>query len=434
MSPLRKAILDDTPNSVLAISSLSVTIDGVTDSDRFLCALEQCEVLNPMDIVSSKWWDIANNNDKYRFSLFAAVLADMPRALEIANTFIKCRPHQSVSELVKYVVEGITDRYFSVAGSLPSPKLLYATWYKKDCKLDTEAALCLRQSTFTNVLDIKVIRSKSYNKAPTSFIPRGNLIILSLCKADQDTFNDKFIQLLKQLLNKSIDTPKEQQSAGDALEFLSALVLNGRIGVAMNANVVTTPAGLLNLKLRVNSAPSLACKLKLKNTMTDMWQNEVEHMKVSSRNGKIAFIDALQGIVVTKTNPIVVLRSAAGDCFDLLLKVFDTTTKGVHYNFLDHKSAEEASEKTEQREYKQCLTLEDFPRAGMQAKFLDSIMKDTHLSYSFVYQATHKVIQSEVNHWVIAGRNETKGFLGPTWELYQALRGNFAFEQFPPTN
>ena len=445
LSPLRKVVLDKTPNSALAMSSLNVKIDGVTDASRALEGLELCEVLNANEIVE-KWWIIAGEKDQFRFSLIATMLADLPRALEISKEFLSVQPKgSSVRELLQYVRTNMKIMYPACATPLLSPQLLYATWYKVDCVLNDEAALAIRQSKLTNVLDMAEVRIKSLNQQPTLFTPRGNLVMLSLCRSSSGTFDEKFIKLVNDILKCAInlpDPPEEQKS--DVLELFSALVLNGRIGVAMRADINTTPAALLKLDPRAKGTiPALSVVLKLRETMTKGWDPEVAIMKSSSRVkttnklptaeqkaiAKSKFLKELRDMVVNEENPIALRRSATGDCFDLMLKVFDTQTRVAHFIFVDNKAVEE-DRNLEAKEPWQYQSKADCPEAGKQASDLDDILKYEKMSYSFVYQMTHNVKQVEFGNLVVAGRQQTKEFMGPAWELYIALRGNFLSEKY----
>ena len=63
LSPLRSAVLDNLPNSTLALSSLKAKIPGITTSGRLLKTLPQAERLDPSEILK-KWWIMLENENK----------------------------------------------------------------------------------------------------------------------------------------------------------------------------------------------------------------------------------------------------------------------------------------------------------------------------------------------------------------------------------
>ena len=129
-------------------------------------------------------------------------------------------------------------------------------------------------------------------------------------------------------------------------------------------------------------------------------------------------------LVVNKNNPIALRRSASGDGFDLLMKVFDISSKTEHFIFVDNKAVEE-DEKTDSKELRQYVSDSDFPDGGKRAKYMDAVLSNAGLSYCYVYQVTHSIAQGVFKHWVVTGREATKGFMGPVWDIYEAIRTSF---------
>lgn len=214
---LRHALLDKVPNAALVMSSLDLNIPGMTDSGRPLTRLPQCEALDPGEIVT-KWWKITESQLQFRFELIAAMLCDLPRALEIANTYIQDNlaevAHSTfAASLVKNVKQLIEERYAVSKDSMlfPSPPLLKAMVFKSKYVLDSEVSAAIRDSLLTNVLDGAMIKRVSMQRnEPVMFTPRVNLYMLAIQTDDPESFSGRFLELMRTVLTTTVESTDDE--------------------------------------------------------------------------------------------------------------------------------------------------------------------------------------------------------------------------------
>lgn len=428
LAPLRSAFLDKTSNNALAISSLTADLGGVNLAGRPLAVLQQCERFDPHEIVTL-WWNLHGDADimlKYR--LLASLLGDLPRALEDAKDLFQ--QHQGgdcralfTRDIIDRLRTTLSARYGARSTVLPSPQLLYGIWYRDTCDLNTEAVEAIMTSQLTNVLSREQIhRTSVRGLQPATFTPRANLLMLSMSTPGADSFPREFLHLLDRILRSTIGQPESRkpETSGDLLDLHTALVLQGRIGVAMNADKETTPARLLGLKgSSVKFVPALQCKIVLTRDMAEAWDSGVPTLQNSSyttKTTKQAFWDELASIQVSAEYPVALLRSALGGAFDLVLKVFEPRPspgpivddsqqqQHCHYVFIDNKNQHKP----------------DRLPGDEQAEQIKQVMDGQSIAY--VYMATHPYDQQCKGNVVFAGHEQTFKFLGPVGDFYTALR------------
>lgn len=425
--PLRSALLDNLPNSTLAISSLKAKIPGITTSGRLLTTLPQAERLDPSEILD-KWWIMLEHESKEtraRFFLIATLFCDMPRVLEAIYQNMKERGVPKgdaifAANMIKYLQERLGERYQD-RDEVPYPELLYGLWFRKLVPLTERATEYILYSVLTNKVVVDDIYAVSKDRE-VDFIPHVNLIMLSLCELSADDFSVHFKNILNQLLvcatAKGVD-----KDEGELMETVSALVLSARIMVSGNYKKALTVAELLGLKRARNRIPALDCTVPPIASALHIIDEQLSVLKYNSNKHPKDALQELRDICVSETSPVALYRSARGEAYDVVLKVHDPSAeRGCRYIFINYKSAREVPTDTSTT----CVALnsenrEVFPDQAQEAEHMTALMEGESTAY--VYQTTHPVKQTELGNWVYAGRGEAESFFGPVWDMYNVLQG-----------
>ncbi len=425
--PLRSAVLDNLPNSTLALSSLKAKIPGITTSGRLLKTLPQAERLDPSEILD-KWWIMLENESKetrVRFFLIATLFCDMPRVLEAIYQNMKERGVPTgdaifSSELIKYLQERLGERYQDI-DEVPYPELLYGLWFRKLVPLTERATDYILYSVLTNKLTVDKISAVSKDEE-VDFIPHANLIMLSLCELSADSFSVQFKNILDKILVSATAKDVDQQK-GELMETVSALVLSARIMVAGNYKKSLTVAELLGLKRARNRIPALDCTVPPTDSALHIIDEQLSVLTYNSNKHPKDALQELRDIEVDEYSPVALYRSARGEAYDVVLKVHDPSAeRGCRYIFINYKSTREVPTDTSTT----CVPLnsenrEVFPDQAQQAEHMTALMEGESTAY--VYQTTHPVQQTELGNWVYAGRGEAESFFGPVWDMYNVLQG-----------
>ena len=421
------AVINKIDNGILAVASTDIKKPSMTFTAHWIDILPVQEVLNPADIVEN-WWTVLQGADprtKQRFLPIAALLCDLPRGAEAFNKELLqdtavLGAAKYTTDIVQTLRESVRSRY-STIGALPSAKLMHGIWFSEGVMLTQEAAQCLESSVLTNVLCRNELYRGSQFNGEASFLPRANLLALSLCsKGGDKSFRLAFQDVLSKILNCAV--PVQEGEVDRRLVDITALVLGMRIMVAKYSEKSISVHDLLGLGYYDLRIPALGCMIPLTAAKRYDMGSNLATLQYSSRQDRDKALQELRSITVDAASPVALRLSSEGEAFDIVLKVHDPSTeRGCHYVFL-------ACETKAVRRLKRKGVHPDrqlFPDQGQRAEHMSTLMEGESIAY--VYQSTRSTEHDRVNEldsWVLIERSHMKRFFGPVWELYKALRGS----------
>lgn len=364
----RAALLDQAIvpglNTALVFSDLGFRgVDLKFTSGRAVRMLELPARLSPSRVVS-EWWGrdatgrVLTDETRNMLELVAASLSNMPRALEIADEFLRrdnnaCRPVNSslLIDLYKHVFTSAQDRY------LPGPlsiEVLSAMFFREPVPLDEALFDAISRSVVTN--PITEIAPKS------EIVPEASLVLLKVLS--QKPTASSFVKIVGEGIGSVINTltpdpvTNKPRPMGDVLEEAGLQALRSRIALAFDVDNMTLArlCGVGGQALRdgpsvalqkadfenqVNVATAAVMFAPLKPALYDGTVNRLSACSQGTQANAPAFLAELDALVVDKSRPVRLIRSAESDSWDMCLKARDPAKGGAFLVFFDDKSSAE---------------------------------------------------------------------------------------------
>jgi len=448
----RTALLDEpiAPGlrAALVFSDLGILSKELTTSGREVMMLELPARLSPARVVN-EWWGrdssrILTDETRFVLELAAAAMNNMPRALEIADDFLRAddnahRPVDTalVLEMFQNVFERARGKYGPVA---PSEEVLFAMFFREPVPLGEKIFSEISRSVVTNPITVFAPGSK--------IVPEASLVllkVLSLLPAASPSV-ELIAEGISSVINALALDPitKKPRRLGYVLEEAGLQALRSRLALALDANDMTMArlcgigsSGPLRCKkwetqkdefsLEVNAATAAVMFAPFK---VRGYYGAIDKLSVNSKGGikkRKAFLAELDALVVDESRPVRLIRSAEGESWDSCVKVYDPATGGAFHVFFEDKSSAEFSEAQN-------------TKAG--SKFVDKSKqydktKDAmgpSRPFLYIYRSTYVGVSSQVlpattpaeaglpSRCMVMGREDTLNLLGPFSEIYQTAR------------
>jgi hypothetical protein len=447
-SVLRSALLDTkiAPhlNAALILASLTITPMGKTVSTRKVVHFTTL-TLNPYEIVKH-WW---KRPEMAALIKVAAALADVPRGVEFAATYLRGHPEPVNAGTIKALLEYVQAEFISWYN--PSLRLtldeLHAVFFGEELELNARSMELVKFSLFTNSI-------VDFNSDTTTakFIPTASLLLLA-AGAQRGAPNNVANSLLKGLLPR-LSTVK----IGDPLEWGVELALQMRLAIVAGRKDLSL-LQLMSLEGEDLNRGSESRSSEVGDGMLDkMAKVNVNVPKVFNQEydpipnsqtdleGFVAFLTAWE--MVAGEVRLASIHKKEG--FDHLFVVCDDSGE-IFLVFI-----EDWSKKGKQQKKKRTVndkaaaagrmgwTRARTPgrkKAGKQAmrvanELVPEVTKANaprhsvahalaHGRYAFIYLTSRSGASYTTDHAIDLGRTESGRFLGPLWPVYEAVRGGF---------
>ena len=447
----RSALLDESIaqglSAALVFSDLSFRgIDLKSTSGRAVRVLALPARLNSSRVVS-EWWGrdakgrVLTDESRGVLELVAASLNNMPRALEIADDFLRSNdgPINSslLVDLYEHVFTSAQDRY---SPSPPSIEVLSAMFFREAVPLDDTLFDAISRSVVTN--PITEIAPKS------EIFPEASLALLKVLS--QKPTASSFIKMVGEGIGSVLNTltpdpdTNKPRPMGDVLEEAGLQALRSRLALARFAGDMTLArlCGVGGQALRdglsvelqrddfenqVNVATAAVMFAPLKPARYD---GAVDRLSVNSRGSTKkckAFLAELDALVVDKSRPVRLIRSAESESWDMCVKARDPATGGAFLVFFDDKSS------TEFKDAQESIKATKFATNPKQYANTKAVLGPSR-PFLYVYRSTYPDLPSRVlpavtpdeadlpSRCMVLGRDDTLALLGPFAEIYKTAR------------
>ena len=422
-STLRSAVLDaaipSCAHAALVISSLAIGPAGATSSGRPIIPICLPD-LDP-NLVVSKLWKIPEPKAQY-FIPLASSLCQLPRLVECAGDampkYLKgWTPEPGTSaKLLQQVKASIRGRYGEALPTLNQVHAIVFTQevaYNDDSMKAPEAVI---KSIFTN--------SFKRFEANMKFSPVASLAFLSAVVEEKSSapWTSKLSEFIDNLQPKTV---------GDPLEWcvqwwleLRLLLLNADEGLEL-FELKT----LLHLGSIARDLP--ACFKTFKFIPHQPHFGQLQHSQFD-----VPAALASELVDLRKQHDTMVLRSAVGDAFDILLVL--SNSRRAYMVFIDAKSTNAISPSAvlsqKMQERKQAKQMRSFVADHLKKHpQFSSTTPETH--FAFIYVSSHKQSEKVVLEYdpaahaedtsfpfILMFREGTKAFLGPLFDVHEAMR------------
>jgi len=451
----RKALLDKRVapglDASLVISDLGFLPNNLRSlSDREVSILTLPARLSCERVVR-EWWCLPLNLTEERRSaltLVAASFNNMPRALEVACKFLHDpenikRPVDKfyLHDMYKYLFAMTKKKYHPV---VPPTRVLSAMFFREAILLDDDLMTACMRSVATNPLE-------EFDFLSTS-IPDASLLLLRLARPSSETMAGPLLvihQGIDAVIDTLIEGSDQKRKVGDVLEVAMLQALRARLALAAEerheqklvAARETTPmmtlgrlCGLVEksvLYTNIDTFTALTTPLDVLGTAS-ISGSAAMAMKASSRSkgGARVFLDELNGVEVSTSCPVRIMRSAPGDAWDVGLKAHNAATGLPFYVFFECKSGAEFVAAQSNNKVVAML------KKAKQYLHMKKVLGTTH-SFLFVYCSSHEGLETRPlpptdadsaslpSRAVVLNRLDTLNFLGPFSEIYRVARSAF---------
>ena len=362
--------------AALVISDLGyLSIDLKSDFGREVMILELPARLCPARVVN-EWWGRSSTRNltaetRSVLELAAATMNNMPRALEVADEFLrrdedperdpKRDPKRSVDsalllKMFQYVFKRAEGKYSPGA---PSNEVLSAMFFREAVSLDEKILHSITRSVVTNSIK-KITRS-------TTLVPEASLVLLKVLSTDSDA--STYVKLIGEGVSSVInvlapdpDTNKPRPM-GDVLEEAGLQALRSRLVLARFAGDMTLArlCGVGGQSLRdglsvalqkddfeneVNVATAAVMFAPLRPARYDGAVDRLRACSQGTQANVLAFLAELDALVVDDNRPVRLIRSAESESWDMCVKARDPATGGAFLVFFDDKSSAEFDDKS----------------------------------------------------------------------------------------
>jgi hypothetical protein len=375
--------------------------------------------------------------------LVAASLNNMPRALEIADEFLRSNdgPINS-SLLINLYNEVITRAGQKYSPSPPSIEALSAMFFREPVPLDDTLFDAISRSVVTNPIT---------EIAPSStIVPEASLALLKVLS--QKPTANSFVKMVGEGIGSVINTltpdptTNKPRPMGDVLEEAGLQALRSRLALALFAGDMTLARlcgvggqalryglsvahqkAVFGNKVNVATAAVMFAPLDLASFEYD---GTVDNLSVNSRGStkkRKAFLAELDALVVDKSRPVRLIRSAESESWDMCVKAHDPATGGAFLVFFDDKSSAEFKDAQES------IKAAKFATNPKQYASTKAVLGPSR-PFLYVYRSTYPDLPSRVlpavtpdeadlpSRCMVLGRDDTLALLGPFAEIYKTAR------------
>jgi hypothetical protein len=456
----------------LAISSLSIAPFERFPSGRTVTAILLPSKLNTTTIVTNIW-NKENRFDKrvydHMLKLIAATVNSQPRCVEIVNTYItrNRRPDLELKEFVldiyENLIKAVGEKYIIVS---PSDSVWSALIFGGRVRLgDAGIRDAIKYSIITNSLHefaavqelvpetslimLRVAASTGTNIA-VDVASDMDSIIDRIAKTGGDTFiADAVVSGIDSIIYSIAKTGRE----GDIWETSYYEWMKIRIEAARRhkakgehisiskllgiADILVVPRPYRDLfrnpfEIYGNDAGEevqLSCKSYTDSNAMDQSISNIDKVR-----------DEIDAVEVSASKPIVIVRPAEGESWDLCLKVFVRESNTTMHVFIENKSAREtlntivkglATWRSRRvvrinrdwnglSEQNNTVTSYDLHNYGFQYRHTKKMMGLRDFVY--IYFTTYSIKSFSVESAIEMGRIDSFRYLGPLYELYKVGR------------
>jgi hypothetical protein len=231
---------------------------------------------------------------------------------------------------------------------------------------------------------------------------------------------------------------------GDVLKEAGLQALRSRLALAIVMDDMTlaqlcgvSSSGLLRgmklatqkdeFKLMANAATATVMFAPLK---VRGYYGAVDNLSVNSRGNtkkRKAFLAELDALVVDKSCPVRLIRSAESESWDMCVKAHDPATGGAFLVFFDDKSSAEFKDAQES------IKAAKFATNPKQYASTKAVLGPSR-PFLYVYRSTYPDLPSRVlpavtpaeadlpSRCMVLGRDDTLALLGPFAEIYKTAR------------
>ena len=433
-------------SAALVFSDLGYLSDDLeSPSGRAVRVLALPARLSPSRVVS-EWWGrdatgrVLTDETRNMLELVAASLNNMPRALEIADEFLRSKdgPVNSslLIDLYEHVFTSAQDRY---SPSPPSIRVLSAMFFREPIPLDDTLFDAISRSVVTN--PITKITSSS------TIVPEASLVLLKVLSTDSDA--SPFVKMIGEGIGSVINTltpdpdTNKPRPMGDVLEEAGLQALRSRLVLAPDMDDMTLArlCGVGGQALRdgpsvalqkadfenqVNVATAAVMFAPLKPALYDGAVDRLSACSQGTQANALAFLAELDALVVDKSRPVRLIRSAESESWDMCVKARDPATGRAFLVFFDDKSSAEFKETQES------IKATKFATNPKQYANTKAVLGPSR-PFLYVYRSTYPDLPSRVlpavtdeadlpSRCLVLGREDTLNLLGPFAEIYKTAR------------
>ena len=441
--------------STLVISSLDVSVTGVTDSGRSIVPLTMSN-LETGDIIKN-WWlrdtDVSVTElDKFRLTLIANTIKQLPRMVEFAapvvrEAFVASEGNSTV--MTSIVVKNIFDRIkVELSARYPSGQLsanysrIYSLVFEEAVPLDNITMKMIRKSIFTNCLaDVD---------EDFVFYPEASIAMLAKLGKNAKNILDSFF-CFNRLFDNLIDSIRDTTPAGSVLEVVVAGWLQIRIAAAKRI-------GLRTLSLdTLLSLPEISGDLQEftlpKSDIYFVKAYSRDSLPLLNRNSEIKYAKAFNSNVkLSSREPFVVHESLKRQRYDFMISFLlanQAASEGssndleAYVVFLEQKSLQVSPKSSNNESSKNIkINCKQFRAILKMIEVLRRLHTKQGLALSpaskalltgnfkFIYMTTHPescdVDDDLFDHpnLYIMNEKQTRTFLGISWDIYRAARAS----------
>ena len=421
-------------------------------SGREVMILELPARLNPARVVN-EWWgrDAPTRNltpeTQFVLEVAAATMNNMPRALEIADDFLRMGDNANrpvdpalLLELFQYVFGRARGKYGPIT---PSEEVLSAMFFREPVPLDDRLYHAISRSVVTNPITVFSPGSQ--------IVPEASLVLLKVLSLLPDASpNVKLIgDGISSVINVLAPDPNtnKPRPTGDVLEEAGLQALRSRLALARDMDDMTlarlcgvSSSGLLSgmklatrideFKLMANAATVAVMFAPLK---VRGYYGVVDKLSFNSYKKKAAFLTELDALEVDESRPVRLIRSAEKESWDSCVKVYDPATGGAFHVFFDDKSSIEFNEAQGGDAGSKFVENPDFVGDPRQYAHTKAVLGPSR-PFFYVYRSTYVGLTSRVlpatppdeanlpSRCMVLGREDTLALLGPFSEIYQTAR------------
>jgi hypothetical protein len=439
-------------SAALVLSDLGLlTKDLKSLSGREVKVLELASRLSSARVVD-EWWGrdvparVLTAESRLVLQLAAASLNNMPRALEMADGFLR-RGDNVGRPVDKALVRDMYEHVFTEASGRyqptePSKEILGAMLYREAVPLDDKIFDALSRSVVTNPIRKFVSGS--------TLVPDASLVLLGVLSRDPDA--SATVKLIGNGIDGVIDMLPNARRLGDVLEEAGLQALRCRLALAPEMEAMTLArlcgvGGAWNtgnselalqkavLKRAVNPATAafMFAPLDLEGWKYDGAVDRLSACSQGTKKNEAGFLADLGALEVSVSRPVRLIRPMEGESWDLCVKALNPATGEAFIVFCDDKSS------TEFDEGKTPLTLNEVTDHQKQYNRTKAVLGPSR-PFLYVYRSTYVDVPSQVlpaanrgedalpSRCLVLGREDTLSLLGPFAEIYQAARAAVGYK------
>jgi hypothetical protein len=381
----------------------------------------------------------------------------MPRALEIASTFLNDpkRVNQTVdkafiSDLYTFVFKEARGKYKL---RMPDPVVIFAMFFREAITVDEELLKACMNSFVTN--PITVIDKDS------NIVPDASLVLLRVaCENSSKPYGRAIFEGINAVIDTlcpgsparlagdtqdkgGAEKGMRKNVVGDVLEEVVFQALRVRVALSVGKSNMTLArlCGLSDSTSNIDEQRTLTAKIMNQATADALFapldiltlkarSDDEDRISSLSYTSPEAFLRELDGVQVSKVEPVRVLRSAPSESWDVCVKVLNAATEQPFYVFFECKSgAEFAHGQSDGR-------ILDVLSDSKQYKHTKDVLGPSR-SFLYVYCSSHVGMETETlpatdddsgdlpSRAIVLGRTGTLDLVGPFSEIYRVARAAY---------